>query len=146
MEEERGLVHGRLSRLAVGHGYPFRVLLRPEPEPLYPPKPGDVHVRVSLRLLATTEGGRERGIAVGYRSCWAFDPNRSVDGEMHDAPIADMHPPSIAPGETAVATIRPIAPQYWRGVSVGFQLEMREGPRTIGSAVVIAAPRTAGAG
>ena len=114
--------------------------LRPEPTSVARPQSEGIHLRVSLRLLPTTEGGRASGIAIGYRSSWAFDTGRGDNTEMHDAPIVEMDPPSIAPGEAAVATIRPIAPQYWFVLPVGAQLAMREGPRTVGSAVVIDGP------
>ena len=106
-----------------------------------PPGPGDLYFDVRLRLLLPEEGGRHHGIGVGYRASWFLDLEDETPTEIHDAPITAMVPEAIEPGAQAVATIRPIAVDFWRVVGPGREIQMREGPRTVGLAVVASSLR-----
>lgn len=93
-------------------------------------------MRVRLRLLTEEEGGRQHGIAVGYRASWRLGSDGEPPNMVHDAPIAHMTPESIAPGEDATAIVQPFAPSYW-SAPAGASIDMVEGLRVVGRAVVL---------
>ena len=95
-------------------------------------------LRVQLRLLPPSEGGRTFPVHVGYRSTWDNGdrlPNGSV--HYHDAPIVALAREPLPPGEETGATLRALRPEHWRHVSVGDKLAMSEGSHVLGSATVL---------
>jgi hypothetical protein len=90
-------------------------------------------LRIRLHLVATDKGGRRAPIWRMYRSSW-----ETPDGSHHDAPIVDLSPDPLSPGNDGEADIYPLFPQYWDLVVVGDRLLMREGPRLVGQAEVLA--------
>ena len=95
-------------------------------------------VRVRLRVVATDEGGRQGLLFDGYRANWDIG-NRTEDGgrTSNDAPLLLDDQESLAPGAIADVRIIPIAPEFWTHVSVGQEIEMREGGRIVGRGEVL---------
>jgi translation elongation factor EF-Tu-like GTPase len=104
---------------------------------LRPTSTGELQLRVRFRLLTPEEGGRHRGISAGYRASWLLQLEGESPTTVHDAPITAMEPPTIHPGDVALAMIRPAHPEFWSSVASGRSVEMREGPRTVGRGVVV---------
>lgn len=91
-------------------------------------------IQARVTLVLTEAGGRGTGIASGYRC------NCRVPGHPEDAYFdATFHIQGVAvlePGETSEMRIQPHHPDDWRSVEVGSVIELCEGPRLIGRAVV----------
>ena len=104
---------------------------------LRPTPIGELQLRVRFRLLTPEEGGRHRGISAGYRASWLLRLEGESPTTVHDAPITAMEPSAIRPGDEAMAVIRPIAREFWSSVASGRNVEMREGPRTVGRGVIV---------
>jgi elongation factor Tu len=95
-------------------------------------------VRVRVRLLTAAEGGRRGPIADGYRADWDIG-NRAESGErtINGAPVLLEASTSLAPGESATLRLHPVAPEFWKHVKPGLEVEMREGPRVVGRGKVL---------
>ena len=94
---------------------------------------------VEARLtLASQEQGRSRGISTDYRPDWNIG-NRTESGEMeiNGAPVTLEDASMIDPGETGVVRLHPLLPEIWQQVVVGQRIDMHEGARVIGHAVVL---------
>jgi hypothetical protein len=89
-----------------------------------------------LTLRDPDAGGRRLPIRSGFRASWLV-PDRSGGRTYHDGPIFTPDARAIAPGKEAIVHIFPVAPEFWTAVGVGTQLEMKEGPMTLGVAQVI---------
>lgn len=93
------------------------------------------YIEVRLTLLPPSEGGRHKPVTSGYMpNVWL--PSRpeptlvSVSIELVDAV-------ELAPGMTATARVVPFAPEFWKGIFVGIELTVTEGPEAqVGRAVV----------
>ena len=95
-------------------------------------------LEAEIALLAPEEGGRRSAIRSGYRPSFRLD---HVDGEWrgtHDATIWLDGADVLSPGSTARARVYPHVPDSWTDVVAGSRLELREGARVVGRAVVIA--------
>jgi translation elongation factor EF-Tu-like GTPase len=94
-------------------------------------------VEAEITLLTPEEGGRRSAIRSGYRPNFRLD---HVDGEVrgtHDATIWLHGTDALSPGSTARARVYPHVPDSWSDVTAGSRLELREGARVVGRAVVI---------
>lgn len=93
---------------------------------------GTRDIEVTLRLRATSEGGRSNPAFTGYR------PQFYYDGRDWDAEHEYIDVDEVAPGETARAYLRFGCPAHHDGrVTVGMKFELREGARVIGEGVVV---------
>jgi hypothetical protein len=100
------------------------------------------YVRARLRLLSSSEGGRQGAIATGYRSHWAFPPE--VHHERHDGPLTLESGQWLDPGNETTIRLHPLFPDLWPNLVPGTTLTMLEGARVVGYAEVLAvAPPTA---
>ncbi len=74
----------------------------------------------------------------GYRAAFWLGRYTS-DGQKHyhDAPLRLEGTSEIPPGGGGIAVLRPVCPEFWRSVAVGDRLEMCEGSRVVGVAVVL---------
>src|SRR5580704_12934697 len=118
------------SRTTVGREVPPAVTVVPDPW-------RERAIGVRLRLRATADGGRKTGIVQGYRASWRRVQPAEGPITMHDALVVTIECGSIQPGEEADATILPLHPEYWDGVTTGSTLEMWEGRRLVGVATVL---------
>ena len=92
--------------------------------------------RVRLALLPTEQGGRHTAVRSGYRpNCWLGEVG---GGERlyHDALFTLEEVSEIAPGETGIARLQPLYPDYWRDVTPGREAVVCEGRRVVGTAIV----------
>ena len=95
-------------------------------------------VRARLRMLPAAEGGRRRPISSGYRSnCWLGRTTANGEREYNDAVVYLESAAELHPGEDAVVRIQPVFPDYWTEVGVGSGIEVCEGSRVVGLAVVL---------
>lgn len=87
-----------------------------------------------VTLLHPKAGGRSTAIESGYRcNC------RLPDGEertFFDATFRICDVELLNPGETAMSQVEPHHPDDWHSIEVGTVIDMCEGPRLIGRAVV----------
>jgi hypothetical protein len=95
------------------------------------------YLRARLRLVPTTDGGRRRRIYSGYRSSWHWG-ERSGDGLAvhHDAPLTIEGSDRLELGAEAMVRLYPIHPEFWVTIDRGRRIEMREGSRVVGEAIV----------
>ena len=93
------------------------------------------YIRARLRLLTTQQGGRRSPISSGYRSCWRFPPE--VHAEMHDGPLVLEEQQLLELGAVATVRLYPLVPSLWPDVYTGMHLDMFEGSRQVGEAVVL---------
>lgn len=91
-------------------------------------------IEARVTLVPTEAGGRRAGIADGYR-CNCRIPGHS-EGEFFDATFHIQGTAVLGPGATGELRIQPHHPDDWRSVEVGSVIEMCEGPRLIGRAIV----------
>ena len=98
--------------------------------------PLSAFIGATVRLLPTAEGGRRAPISSGYRcNCWIG--HTDVHGRTYnDATLYLIDTESLAPGDTAVARVRPHDPDAWYMLTEGSTFELCEGPRTVGVATV----------
>ena len=96
------------------------------------------YVEARLTLLSTDDGGRHGPIFNNYRPSWNIG-NRTPDGavEFNDAPVTLEDCRSLLPGQVGVVRLHPMSPQGWRHVREGDQIDMQEGSRVTGKAVVL---------
>ena len=98
----------------------------------------DAYIEARLAMKSTAEGGRHRAIRSGYRcQCWLGE---SVKGEhtYHDASVHLVGVDELKPGATTDVRLRPGMPLHWGDVQVGDAIELSEGRRVIGEAVITA--------
>jgi translation elongation factor EF-Tu-like GTPase len=89
-------------------------------------------IEVKVRFLSTEDGGRNNPIYSGYRPQFTVAPNMQTSGE-HQFLQKDI----VYPGEEASANILFIAPEHHpKTLWVGKEMEVKEGSRLIGNAVV----------
>lgn len=95
------------------------------------------YVEARLRLLATGEGGRHGSIQSEYFPHWMIG-NRAPDGndEHNGARISLEDRRVLSPGEDGLIRLHPTQPEHWTHVRVDQELEMYEGSRLVGTAVV----------
>jgi hypothetical protein len=93
------------------------------------------YVRARLRVVATKDGGRHSPVLPGYRASWGFA--EGVSFFLHDAPLTIEDGESIEPGAEGVVRLHPNLPEQWPNVASGMELEMFEGSRQYGIAVVL---------
>ena len=93
------------------------------------------HFEAELTLLPTVQGGRARPVRTRYMPNWRLP---SSDGQLlASARVELVDREELAPGASGTVRIYPFAPEVWRDVRVGAELDMTEGPsRTMGTAVV----------
>ena len=98
-----------------------------------------MRLRVRLRLLTTTEGGRELPIWSGYRPDWDMG-DRLEDGgiDYRMAFIAYLAKEPLSPGDQSEAEIEPYRTDAWGAVRPGDQLTCFEGHQAVGRATVLA--------
>ena len=94
-------------------------------------------VEAWLHLRPRAGGGRRNPVFSGYRAGWQI-PHRDGEPTNNDGPIELVDAERLALGETGLGRIRPIAPESWRDLMVGDEIEMREGQRIVGVAKVMA--------
>ena len=95
---------------------------------------GSAFIQARVTLVPTDAGGRSTGIANGYR-CNCRVPGHS-EGEFFDATFHIQGAAVLEPGATLDVRIQPHHPDDWRSIEVGSVIEMCEGPRLIGRAIV----------
>ncbi len=99
--------------------------------------PASAHIRASLRLQPTEEGGRKRPIRTGYRpNCMIFSADGSRDEEYRDAVVHLESGDSLGPGESTTVRLQPALPDGWSAVAPGTRIDLCEGDRVIGTATV----------
>jgi translation elongation factor EF-Tu-like GTPase len=95
------------------------------------------YLRARLRLLTTAEGGRRSGVMRDYRPDWGLACDTPGEVSMAGAPITVEGAERVEPGETAVVRLHPIFWDAWADVRPGTAITMLEGPRVVGTAVVL---------
>jgi translation elongation factor EF-Tu-like GTPase len=95
-------------------------------------------VRVRLHVLSAEEGGRHSAIATGYRAaCWIHPVDPATGG--NDGIVTVENGQSIAPGSGGIARIRFLRPDLVQDKpQPGMSFDVREGPRVVARATVIA--------
>ena len=93
-------------------------------------------LEAEIALRAPHEGGRRSAIRSGYRCSCRL--NRDDHHVYHDASISLHEIEELSPGSTGFARVYPHHPDDWRGVVAGSTVELCEGPRVVGRAVVTA--------
>ena len=93
-------------------------------------RPPDLQAEITF--LATAHGGRRSPVYSGYRPSHDFGLQTLNDGAHEYVGCT-----CVAPGETAVANMWLIAPEYQRGrLYPGFKFTVQEGPRVVAHGVV----------
>lgn len=102
------------------------------------PGPERGYIEVRLTLLGTDAGGRSQPIVSDYRPDWNIG-NRSENGdeELNGAPIVLEGRAFLAPGATGTVRLYPWRPELWTRVTPGMEIAMHEGPRAVGTGVVV---------
>ncbi len=92
---------------------------------------------VRLRLVPTSENGRQNPILSNYRP--TFDLGNRWRGEpmLNDGRIMLLESESLAPGTEGRARIDPLCLEYWDGARPGAVLPFSEGSRVVGYATVL---------
>lgn len=98
--------------------------------------PMSAYIKARVTLVPTEAGGRRSGIASGYR-CNCRVPGQPKD-TYFDATFEICGAEVVKPGETGESRVQPHHPDEWAAVVVGTVIEMCEGPRLIGHAIVTA--------
>src|SRR5580704_6579818 len=89
------------------------------------------HIEAEITFVGTEDGGRRSPAFSGYRGQFYYA------GEDWDAVQTYPGVERVDPGDTVVAHVTFISPQYHRGrVHPGMAFEVREGRRVIGRGVV----------
>lgn len=103
---------------------------------IYEAEYGYIDARLTLR--ATEDGGRRTPIFTDYRPSWNIG-NRAEDDtvEINDARVSLEDCQSLLPGHTGTVRLHPLLPDEWRRVREGDNLDMHEGARIVGRAVVL---------
>ncbi len=89
-----------------------------------------MYLNAIIKLLETSEGGRQSAIKNGYRPVFGF-----VDGTYNSGQILIMND-SIEPGSSGRAMIQPLVPENWNSVRVEDMLRIYEGKNIVGYALV----------
>ena len=97
----------------------------------------DGYIEASLTLFREEQGGRRFPIFSDYRPSWNIG-NRTEDDrmEINDARVTLEDCAAVAPGGTAVVRLHPLWLDGWRNVRIGDEIDMHEGSRVVGHAVV----------
>lgn len=89
------------------------------------------HIEAEISFLKTEEGGRKSAAFSGYR------PQFYYDGHDWDAQHTYIGVEKVAPGETALAHLTFMSPEYHRErVHVGMPFEVREGAKVVARGIV----------
>ena len=94
-------------------------------------RPPDIEARISF--LKTEEGGRAGPAKSGYRPSHDF----GLPGTLNDAAHEYIDQEWVAPGESALANIWLLVPEYQTGrLNQGFEFTVQEGKRVVGHGVI----------
>lgn len=99
-----------------------------------------VTFKVRLSLLSTAHGGRASPIRSDYRPMWNLGNTWAGRPTLNDARVFLVDLTELAPGDSGVARIVPIAPRFWAGVGPGQVIPMLEGQHVVGEATVLQGP------
>jgi hypothetical protein len=82
--------------------------------------------------------GRKGPIFTDYRPDWNIG-NRTEAGtmELDGAPVTLEDCASLAPGESGTVRLHPLWRDAWMDVRPGAQIDMHEGSRVVGTAIVM---------
>lgn len=96
------------------------------------------YVEARLTLLDTSQGGRSSPAFIDYRPDWDIG-NRTETGDrtINGAAITIEDGPSIQPAGTGTVRLHPTCPEAWRHLHVGAEINMHEGSRVLGKAIVL---------
>ena len=90
-------------------------------------------LEAEISLLASEQGGRAGPAKSGYRPNHDF----GIEGTLNDAAHEYLGQEWLAPGETAIAHIYLLSPQYQAGrLHQGFKFTVQEGRKIVGRGVV----------
>ena len=89
---------------------------------------------VLVQLRSPTEGGRRLPIFSGYLATVHLPG--APEASFNDAQVFLVARDSLSPGEKARAELRPLKPSRWASIHPGSLLELWEGRRKVGEAVV----------
>lgn len=90
-------------------------------------------IEAEILFLATESGGRQSPAISGYRPTHDF----GLDGMLNDAAHEYVGCDSVSPGQSAMANIWFLAPQYQEGrLHPGFKFTVQEGSRIVGHGIV----------
>lgn len=103
---------------------------------MYEAKHGFVEAQLTLR--PTDAGGRKRAISSDYRPDWNLG-KRTATGEMEisGAPVTLEDAESISPGGSGRVRLHPLWREAWTELKPGTEIDMHEGRRVVGRAVVL---------
>jgi translation elongation factor EF-Tu-like GTPase len=93
-------------------------------------------IRASVRLLSSSDGGRDTPIRSGYRPSFFFGRMVGDVRSMSDGSIELVGKGTLAPGESGDALIHPHDAAAWASIESGDRLDFFEGARKIGTAIV----------
>jgi translation elongation factor EF-Tu-like GTPase len=89
-------------------------------------------IRASLRLLASSEGGRSSPVESGYRSLARFEGSTTDIGfELH------LDNGRLAPGESGTGELSFWAIEELPELAVGHSFDLREGEQVVGQGVIL---------
>jgi hypothetical protein len=95
-------------------------------------------VEVMLTLSPTAQGGRRTAISTGYPPDWNLgDRTESGDPALTGATVTLEDAAAIAPGGSGRVRLHPRVRDRWQHVKAGAVIEMHEGSRVVGRAVVV---------
>ena len=96
-----------------------------------PPQPPDIEAEITY--LSSEAGGKKNSVRSGYRPTHDF----GVEGMFNDA-HHEYEVESVAPGETAMAQLWLLAPEYQVGrLFPGFRFTVHEGPHLVAHGVIV---------
>lgn len=92
-------------------------------------------VRVVVHLASTGDGGRRNPIDSEYRASCRL-PWNSATRSYNDALVIFEEGGALYPGTDRMGWLRPARPDFWSSLEQGDVVELMEGSRPIGFAVV----------
>lgn len=95
-------------------------------------------VEARLTLLLASGGGRSNPISTGYQPDWDLSSGTNLSIlDLSGAPISLEDCQSIAPGGSGTVRLHPIRQEAWRHLRARAEINMHEGARVIGKAIVL---------
>jgi translation elongation factor EF-Tu-like GTPase len=94
-------------------------------------RPPDIEAEITF--LSTADSGRQTYVLSGYRPSHNF----GIPGMLNDAVHEYIGPGKVEPGESALANIWLLTPEYQEGrLYPGFTFTVQEGSRVVGHGVI----------
>lgn len=92
---------------------------------------------VRVRLLPIELGGKKTSIRSDYRPSWNLGNKWLGEPTINDGRVL-LDCSEIEPGREGLASLQPLAPEFWGSVQVGSVIAMLEGNHVVGDATILA--------